>query len=201
MNNEIWKDIEGYEGLYQVSNMGNVKVLPRFYENVGNGYMRKPKLLKPQQQLNGYLQICLHINKQTKHCLIHRLVAQAFLPNPNNLPQVNHKNEDKSDNRVENLEWCDGKYNVNYGTCIQRMKEKFNIPIIQFSKDDDFIQLWESTTAASKTLNISKGNINNCLKGRYGYKTAYGYKWGYADEYEKIPFKVFDLEIYRKKVA
>lgn len=199
---EIWKDIKGYENLYQISNMGRVKSLEKFRVNGKNGgYIQKSKILKPQQQLNGYLQICLHQDKRIKHFLIHRLVAIHFLPNPQNLPQVNHINEDKTDNRVENLEWCTNEYNLNYGSCITRMKEKLNIPIIQFSKYDNFIQIWKSTTTASKSLNINKGNINGCLKGRYGCKTAGGYKWGYADDYERIPFKVFDLEIYRKKVA
>lgn len=114
---EIWKDIKHYEGLYQVSNLGNVKTLDK-YVNSGiknnNKVKRKGKLLK-QYNKRGYLQVTLTHNNKRKYVGVHRLVAQAFIPNPNNLPQVNHKDEDPLNNHVENLEWCTAKYNCNYG--------------------------------------------------------------------------------------
>ena len=106
---EIWKDIQGYEGLYQVSNYGNVKSLN--YRMTG-----KERILKSGKTVNGYLAVDLCKNGKRKHSLIHRLVAQAFLENPNNYPQVNHKDENKQNNHVSNLEFCTSFYNMNYGT-------------------------------------------------------------------------------------
>ena len=112
-NEEIWKDIIGYEGLYQVSSLGRVRSLDRYDER---NCFRKGKVLSPGIKPDGYLVVVLSCNGKHKTIKVHRLVAQAFIPNPDGLPQVNHKNEDKSNNRVENLEWCDAKYNINFGT-------------------------------------------------------------------------------------
>ena len=113
---EVWKDIEGYEGLYQVSNLGRIKSLPK---QDGFRFLNE-KIKKSFRQKNGYLRASLYKEGIGKTELIHRLVAKAFLPNPNSLPQVNHKDENKLNNRVDNLEWCSAKYNMNYGTCIER---------------------------------------------------------------------------------
>ena len=110
---EIWRDIEGYEGLYQVSNMGRVKSL-------GNDKNRKEKILKPGMNNYGYLQVGLHKEGKRKIFQVHRLVAQAFIPNPEELPEINHKTEIKTDNRAEFIEWCDHRYNMNYGTRNER---------------------------------------------------------------------------------
>ena len=107
---EIWKDIEGYEGIYQVSNNGRVRSL----------LYNKIKMLKTQTYKRGYKYIALSKNGEKKKYKIHRLVAQAFIPNPNNYPQINHKDEDKSNNYINNLEWCTPKYNNNFGTRNER---------------------------------------------------------------------------------
>lgn len=197
--NEIWKDIEGYPN-YQVSNLGRVKSL-------GNNKTRKEKILKNIKDKDDYFQVNLCKEGKTKIFKVHRLVATAFLPNPYNLPQVNHKDEDKTNNMIwvnedcsidynkSNLEWCTSQYNNNYGT----RTEKTQKPILQFNLDGEFIKKWDSATQVQKELGIKNSSIAKCLKGKR--KSTYGYKWGYADDYEKIPFKVFDLEIYRKKVA
>lgn len=109
---EIWKNIEGYEGKYQVSNLGQVKSM-----------IGQEKVLHPKKHRNGHLQIGLHKDKKRKTMYIHRLVAQAFIPNPDNLPCVNHKDENPSNNNVDNLEWCTQKYNCNYGTRVDRIME------------------------------------------------------------------------------
>ena len=108
---EQWRPIEGYEGLYEVSNLGRVKSLK----------CGRERILKPQMKKKGYLQVGLRKEGKYKMFKVHRLVAQAFIPNPEGLPQINHKDENPSNNRVENLEWCDSKYNNNYGTHNERI--------------------------------------------------------------------------------
>ena len=122
MIEEIWRPIEGYEGLYEVSSYGRVKSLKRPYENNGGIQWTKERILSPGKDKDGYLQVNLHCNGKQHQRKIHRLVAQAFLPNPDNLPQVNHRDEDKLNNRVENLEWCTAKYNSNYGSRKDRVR-------------------------------------------------------------------------------
>lgn len=116
-NEEIWKDIIGYEGLYQVSSLGRVRSLDRYvkYSN-GQIHLHKGKVLSLVKSNLGYLLVSLCCNGKYKSISVHRLVAQAFIENPDNLPEVNHRNEDKTDNRVENLEFCDRSYNNNYGS-------------------------------------------------------------------------------------
>ena len=114
---EEWRPVVGYEGLYEVSNTGQVRSLDRFYYRLHKG-----KVLSPTKDRYGYLTVTLNCNGKSKTIKIHRLVAQAFLPNPDNLPQVNHKDEDKTNNNVTNLEWCTAKYNVNFGTRQERYR-------------------------------------------------------------------------------
>lgn len=115
---EIWRDIEGYEGQYQVSNLGRVKSFDRID---GAGHLKRGRILRPVPDKKGYLRVQLHKEGKRKLFLVHRLVAQAFIPNPEGLPQVNHRDEDPSNARADNLEWCTASYNVNYGTHNERM--------------------------------------------------------------------------------
>lgn len=115
---EIWKDIEGYEGLYQVSNMGKVRSVDRID---CTGHRLNGKILRPRMNSGGYLLVNLHNEGEQKTFTVHRLVAQAFIPNPEGLPQINHKDEDKTNNIVDNIEYCDRKYNCNYGTRNERV--------------------------------------------------------------------------------
>ena len=132
---EIWKDIEGYEGLYQVSNKGRVKSLKRkICSNSNHKYNTlSEKLLK----LSGggkYIQVILCKDGKTSAKLVHRLVAQAFIPNPNNLPCVNHKDENKKNNDVRNLEWCTYKYNNEYNGRIEKCKDKISLTLLSKTK-------------------------------------------------------------------
>lgn len=181
MMNEIWKDIKGYEGLYQISNLGNVKSL-------SNNFLRKEKILK-HGKLKGYLLVQLSKNGKIKCYRVHRLVAEAFIPNPNNLPQIDHINTDRSDNRVCNLRWCSHKENMNNILTIDKMsknahlKNKFGAehplskPIIQFSKDGEFIRKWENAVEVKKELGIDNSSISKCCKGKM--KSTGGYIWRY----------------------
>ena len=118
--------------------------------------------------------------KQRKIFAIHRLVSQAFIDNPNNLPQVNHIDENKLNNSVTNLEWCTNKYNINYGTRKERISEKKGRKIIQLDKDDNIIKVWNGTCQASKELKINEGNIWEACNNKR--KTAGKYKWKYKEE-------------------
>ena len=137
MQNEIWKDIEGFEGLYQVSNLGNVKRV--FHKSNYKGKSQrviKERIKKLGADKDGYKTVMLYKGNAKKLVKVHRIVANAFIDNPNKFSQINHKNEIKTDNRIENLEWCDCKYNNNYGTRNQRMSAS-KIGHICYSKKDE----------------------------------------------------------------
>ena len=165
---EIYKDIQGYEGKYQISNLGNV------YSLITN------KILKPRLTLDGYYQVDLCKNGVKKHLYIHRLVAQSFLDNPKNYKIVNHKDENSMNNIVSNLEWCNSTYNNNYGNCKRKISEANSIKINQYDLQDNFIKQWNSMKEASETLKLSRGNICLCCEGIRN-KTG-GYRWRYLDE-------------------
>ena len=194
---EIWKDIPGYEGHYQVSNLGRVKSVPRKIYWNGGFYISKERLLS--QQMNKYRYWRTHLLKDriTKTVFVHRLVALAFIPNPNNYPDINHKDENPSNNCVDNLEWCTEKYNMNYGTAIERRKASFiknnsfrranmtkvkngsrcaETPVEGVSKNGNIIS-YRSISEASRITRISKGHIGECCKGKR--LSAGGYYWKY----------------------
>lgn len=172
---EIWKDVEGHEGVYMVSNLGRVMSLD--YRHTG-----KKKILKPIKIANGYLGV--HRRNYGGKWPIHRLVAKAFIPNPNNYPCVNHKNENKGDNRACNLEWCDHQYNNTYGNRLKKMANTrrngvrtHTGNVLQYSIDGELISTYPSTIAASKATGIERSGINRCALGVH--HTAGGYKWVY----------------------
>ncbi len=167
---EIWKDIDGYENLYKVSNLGNVMSF----------WKKHPHLMALKQGRGGYLHIGLRTcNKPRKNFDVHRLVAQAFIPNPNNLPQVNHIDENKTNNRVDNLEWCTAKYNTNYGTSLERRIKAYSKPVLQFDKNGNFINEYPSIKDAAKKTGINKSTIGMVCRGKYKY--AGGYIWKYEN--------------------
>ena len=178
---EEWRDIKGYKGLYQISNTGNVKSLD--YNHTG-----KEGIMKAQDNGDGYLYVNLWKEGKMKSCTIHRLVAIAFLPNPNNLPEVNHISEDKSDNRVENLEWCTRLYNNTYNDRAKKAgKKQRNDPnkskaVVGIHKINGLILEFPSAMEASRQTGIDQGNITRCCKGKL--KSAGGYYWMYSDSEE-----------------
>jgi len=173
---EIWKDIKGYEGLYQVSNYGRVKSLPKNTKN----QFKNGLLLTPILNNKGYYMIGLYKNRKCKHYLISRLVAQTFIANPNNFPMVNHKDENPKNNYVENLEWCDRLYNMNYGTQKQRAHDKTKIKINQYTLDGKYIKTWNSITEANNFYKTS--HISECCNSKSKRKSTKGYLWGYVNK-------------------
>lgn len=168
---EVWRDIDGYEQ-YQISNMGRVFS------------MKTNKLLTPQPDKKGYLRVKFWENNKGYTFKVHRLVAQAFIPNPNNLPQVNHKDEDKKNNTVENLEWCDGIYNLNYGTRKERSDKaltnrlNLSLPVICVETGIEYPSIQE----ARRQTNIR--NIGMCCSGNR--HSAGGFHWKYATNRRRI---------------
>lgn len=162
---EIWKDIKGYEGLYQVSNLGRVK-----------SFFKRGKILN---LLTGeYKRVVLYKNKQGKTCYVHRLVAEAFIDNPLNLKQVNHIDENKYNNIVNNLEWCTHKENMNHGTKQDReSKVKTKYKVLQYDLEGNLIKEWNNLREIVMNTDYDKSNIMYCCQGKY--KTAYGFKWVY----------------------
>lgn len=183
---EIWKDIEGYEGLYQVSNLGRVRsldmVLPCNSKGVMSTRVRHGVIRRQHIGHTGYHYVLLLHGKRRKNFRVHRLVAAAFVPNPLNLPEVNHKDEDKNNNRADNLEWCTSKYNHNYGSTIERAADKIRRPVYQMSMRGVIIQEFASVTDAANATGIARNQISRCCLGRKSFNSAGGFKWKYADE-------------------
>lgn len=182
MIEEIWKDIFGYEGLYQVSNLGRIKSYDKYKWNRFKYIKLKGKQLKLSNDKNGYKIICLTKNKKEIMHKVHRLVAKAFIPNPNNYSCINHKNEIKDDNRVENLEWCDVKYNNIYGSRINKVKTKLNKKVNQYDLQGNFIKTYNSMQSIKEHLKINNiSSISVCCNHKKGHKSAFGYKWEFCN--------------------
>lgn len=178
MNEEIWKDIKEYEGIYQISNFGRVKSLYRTIKGRWGETIVKQKILKPVKDKDGYLIVTLCNNGNQRTHRIHRLVAVAFLDNINNFPFINHKDENKQNNCVDNLEWCTAKYNTNYGSSIKRRAEKCRKKVAQFDLKGNLIATYNSTIDAYNKTNIY--HIYDCCNKKL--KTCGGYVWRYINE-------------------
>lgn len=171
---EIWKDIVGYEGLYQVSNLGRI---------------RNSSIVLKQYTQFGYNYVGLWKDKKCKKFRVHRLVAQAFIPNPHNFPHINHKDENKTNNCVDNLEWCTPKYNNSYGTKTKRQLETYKKhntsnaekEVVMLSLDCDIVNVYKSLSDASRQTGLSLGNLSEVCNKMPHRLTLGGYKWKFKE--------------------
>ena len=181
MINEIWKDVKDYEGLYKISNLGNIRG------------MKSNKVLVLSSSPSGYKFIRLFKKSKGKNYRIHRLVAEAFIPNIDNLPFINHKDENTENNCVDNLEWCTASYNINYGERNKKVANKVSIwrknkgsdysprerkKVAQYTLDDKFVREFNSINEAGRETKSSIGTIHNCCVGKS--KSCNGYKWKFV---------------------
>lgn len=176
---EQWRDIIGYEGLYQVSDLGRVKSLK----------FGKERVLVGRKNRGGYICVDLYKDRKGKTCTVHRLVAEAFIPNPDNLPEVNHRDEDKTNNTTfddgngGNLEWCDNRYNINYGTGIERRAKaqrndpNRSKPVFQYTLDGSLVRSYPSVNEAGRRTGYDNSNISRCCLGKLNQ--VHGYLWSY----------------------
>ena len=188
---EVWKDIEGYEGRYQISNYG--RLLSLNYHNTG-----VPNIIKPKTHRHGYVFYILYKDGTRKAFMAHRLVALAFISNPNNYPIINHKDENKLNNYFENLEWCTCSYNVKYSLALHELEPKhickrryskrkkrkaapykYFRKLVQFDSNMTEIRTYENLAKCVRETKYSNWSILQCCKGERA--TAYGYKWRFVD--------------------
>ena len=192
MMEEIWKDIEGYEGLYQVSNLGRVRSLDRYVTRphpktgVPMQYFQRGRVIIQAAQKSGYLFVNLKDKPRKKIANVHRLVAKAFVPGYFKGADVNHKDCNRQNNRADNLEWMTRRENLMYHTTgnetpMEQIHRHQRKPIIQMTMDGEFIREWPSIHAAHIALHIDTKSINGCCHGRYGHKTAAGYRWRFKE--------------------
>ena len=184
---EIWKDIKGYEGLYQISNLGRVKSLSRWINTYRKGRVKKDHYVAITDNGNGYKIVCLSKDKKKQNKYVHRLVAEAFIDNPQDYKEINHIDNDTSNNRVDNLEWCDRSYNIKYSYDIgfhvapknmlgRKGKEHpISKPVKQYDLEGNFIKEYESANLASIETGICYMSIKKCRCGKQ--HTAGGYVW------------------------
>ena len=190
--NEIWKDAVGFEDTLQVSNLGRIR-RKAFNHTIFNGVnsFRKAHIVKPQLRKGGYYHITIHCKGKVRLMLVHRLVAMAFIPNPHNLPQVNHKDENPSNNCVDNLEWCDQKYNSNYGTNGQRISAKLTNGlrgkvVEQYDRKGNFIKEFPSVAEVSRLLGLTTSSVARCCNGSKKYSIVGGCQWKYKGSDKQI---------------
>lgn len=196
---EIWKDIEGYEGLYQVSNLGNIKSC------YSRRYKSEP-IMKLVTHHTGYLVVTLCKNGKRRQCRVHTLVAKAFIPNPNNYPIVNHIDGNKANNHSLNLEWTTYKANTNHAISIGLMNPKdtpkrmgkanlFSKPVIQYDLSGNFVKLWDCQSDAARSFGCDPRSISAAVDN--SHKTCMGFMWRSFDEGNQIPKHIEPTESHR----
>ena len=185
---EIWKDIPGYEGLYQASSLGRIKSCQKVlrYRN-GKIVHRNERMMVLTKGFGQYLTVGLSKNDVKKLYNVHYLIAITFIDNPNNLPCLNHKDEDKFNNSVENLEWCSYSYNTKYNNNMRKKIDTRNSnnsrgcekQVYQYDLQGNFIKKWDSLKSIQRELGYKVSNISSCCLNKTYRHNAYGYKWSY----------------------
>lgn len=178
---EVWKDVVGYEGYYQVSNLGRCRSLDRCINHPisKNGKkMLNGRILSLCKCGSGYLMASFSLDGKRKFEMVHRIVAKAFLPNPDNLPEINHIDEDKTNNCVDNLEWCTSKYNANYGARNAKAGEKHRKAVVQKDLQGNIIKKWSNLTEACMSCGADASSVGRVCRGKQ--RTARGFIWEYA---------------------
>lgn len=200
LSSEEWRNIEGFEGVYQVSNLGRVKSLSRAVPNQTSIPIRKTQIMKQRFNANGYLCVRIQVNKKTKGKSVHRLVAQAFIPNPQNKPFVNHKCGIKADNRVSELEWVTNQENTihSYRLGLQKPNRHLlghkgsschnSIPVTQYTLDGAFVKNWDCQADVKRALNINQAHISDCCRGKRN--TVRGFIWKYTNDPNKASERI-----------
>lgn len=188
---EIWKPIRGYDNIYEVSNLGRVRRIANIDKNNEIIKLRKERIIKPFLRKDGYLSVSLSIHGKVEKKLLHRLVAEAFLQNPDNLPIINHKDEIRTNDNVDNLEWCTYSYNITYGNARVKWLSKVingtkSKPVCQFDKDGNLIKEYPSAHEAARQLNITVSGIISCCLNYKKYNKCGGYLWKYKNDLKDI---------------
>lgn len=179
MENEIWKEIPGYKGLYEVSNYGQIKSIERLEKCGNKTRIRKARILK-QSLRRGYLFVSLCKNGRKENVVIHRIVSLLFIPNPNNMSEVDHIDGNKINNKVSNLRWVTAKQNSNNLKAPNTIGKKLNKggkAVLQFDLSGNFIKEWVTAMEVERSLGFGRSSISNCCNGVL--KTAFGFKWEY----------------------
>lgn len=182
---EIWKTIKETDGKYSVSNLGNVRRNEHYTivkpQNIKVHY--NERLLKSYKDSTGYAVVSLQTENGASPKKIHRLVAEAFIENPNNLPIVNHIDENKQNNNVSNLEWCDAKHNANHGTRNIRIKKQTSIRVAQYTMDGKLVKIWDSMSQAAASFGAKTTSyIRRVCTNQFGRHSYKGYMWKYIDQ-------------------
>lgn len=189
LEEEIWKDIVGYENYYQISNWGRVKSLKYNHSNF-------QKILRTQLTKKGYVRVTFQIKKKRKSFSVHRLVAEAFIPNPENKPQVNHKDTNKQNNKLENLEWNTNGENQRHSVTNGL---KFMKKTLQYDLKGNFIKEWNSTKEIERELGIYNARISRCCLGEYTH--THGYIFVYEEDLKVNPLLVKEKINKMKKIV
>ena len=189
METEIWKALPGGPGV-EVSTLGRVRTLDKMVWNGKGTWLMKGRILKQRYNRNGYMRVGITIDRKWTMKLVHRLVAQTFIPNSDNLPQVNHKNCNRADNRVSNLEWCDNSYN-------QRYREKFGEAqghsLFAVNLDTQELSRFHSQHEASRALGVSQGNITSVVNGKIKQTNGYWFVNDDGNAVDVVKSKLHDI--------
>lgn len=187
---EIWKDIEGYEGLYKVSNLGRVKSINRIIEHKRLGTTTvQERILSAVDKGLGYMVVGLSKGGKRKTMRVHRLVAKAFIPNPKNFDLINHKDKNTSNNNVSKLEWCDYQYNNTYADHNELSSKSLSKPVLQYTMNGKFVARYYGAVEAEKKTGICRVCIRDCCRGKL--QSSGGFRWKLESDNKDMSVPLF----------